>query len=80
MSTQHGLFLLSHFDMRARPDRTERALRVFFPHHCDAHLATLKRGDEVLVRKGARDALGALAGSLSAQGFKSVVRALDTAS
>ncbi len=78
MSAQHGLFLLSHFDMRTRPDRTERALRVFFPAQADDYLTSLMRGDSVLVRLGARDALSALAGNLSAQGFNAAVRALES--
>jgi hypothetical protein len=79
MSTQFGLFLLSHADMRARPDRTERALRVYFPLQADDYMRTLGRGDGILVRRGTRAALAALAGRLSAQGFTATVRALETA-
>ena len=78
MSTPHGLFLLSHDDMQTRPDRTERALRVFFPVQAKDYFAALHRGDSVLIRYGARDALGALAGRLGAHGFNSSVRKLET--
>ena len=56
MSAQFGLFLLSHADMRARPDRTERALRVFFPLQADDYFRVLGQGEGILVRCGARDA------------------------
>lgn len=79
MSAQFGLFLLSHADMRARPDRTERALRVFFPLQADDYFRVLGQGEGILVRCGARDALSALAGRLSAQGFNTTVRALEAA-
>ena len=79
MSPQFGLFLLSHADMRARPDRTERALRVYFPLQADDYMRMLGRGDGILVRYGTRGALSALAGRLSAQGFNTTVRALETA-
>ena len=64
------LFLLGHSDLATRPDRTERALRVFFPKTATDYLAALQRGDEVLVREGAGEAIAQLASDLSAQGFR----------
>ena len=78
MST-YGLFLLDHFDLAKRPDRTERALRVFFPKSATDYLTKLQHGDEVLVREGTREALEAMTANLSAQGFRTRVRALEAA-
>jgi len=76
MSTQHGLFLLAHRDAQASPHDTELALRVFFPVQADAYLGALGRGEDILVQRGGRDALGALACGLWAQGLRTEVRAL----
>ena len=61
MALQHGLFLLSQHHMHATPDHVEGALRVFFPVQADDYLGAIRRGEEILVKRGARDALGELA-------------------
>ena len=71
----HRLYLLGHADLATRPDRTERALRVFFPRTAADYLLALQRGEQVLVREDSSDALGQLAAHLSAQGFRCSVRA-----
>ena len=77
MSTQYALFLVSHSDIRTRPDRAERALRVFFPRLATDYFASMRRGEHILVREGDLDSLSAFASSLSAQGFMPSVRTLE---
>jgi len=74
MSTLYSLFLLAHQDLVRRPDRCERALRVFFPLQSSDYLDRLKAGEQVPVRQGQQEDLAVFACSLQAQGFKVAVR------
>lgn len=75
--SNHALYLLGHFDLATRPDRTERALRVFFPHSAASHFAAMQRGEQVLVGNGPAEPMGQLSANLSAQGFRCSVRTPD---
>jgi hypothetical protein len=77
MSTLYTLFLLAHQDLVRRPDRCERALRVFFPLQSSDYLDPLKAGEPVPVRLGPQEDLAAITCSLQAQGFKVAVRLLE---
>ena len=79
MSTLYGLFLLAHQALVRRPDRCERALRVFFPTQSSDYLGRLKAGEPVPVRQGRQEDLAGVACSLQAQGFKVAVRLLEPA-
>ena len=72
----HQLHVLGHADLAQRPDRTERAFRVFFPRQAADYLALLQRGGELLVREGSREDLAPLSATLSAQGFRCRLQAV----
>ncbi len=79
MSMQYGLYLLGHQDLVSRPDRSERALRVFFPEQSGDYFAQLNAGDSVLVRSGERTIIDDFGSALRAQGFQTETRTLDPA-
>jgi hypothetical protein len=73
---QYGLYLLGHFDLPTRPDRCERALRVFFPQDAAGYGQQMSAGTPLLVRTGERVDMSDFGSNLRAQGFRTEIREL----
>ena len=68
------LELHSHYRLADKPVRALEALRLFLPDQAEAVFASLRSGEPVVVRRGARPLIEQLASSMQAQGFRVQVR------
>lgn len=64
------LRLLGHYRLGEKPARTLETLRIFLRQRADEVYASLRAGQAVCVRRGARAELEGLALAYQGQGFK----------
>ncbi len=64
-----ALELVSHYRLQDKPARTLEALRIFLHRQADDVYTELRAGRAVVVRRGPRHEVEALARSMQAQGF-----------